>query len=79
MKIAVMMRWSASTAACCHAPDAITLLPYGRLVKGERMTVVMRDLVDECVAVAKAGGVTMPGNVDVAVHKLPRRWRASTH
>ncbi|MEH2562074.1 ketopantoate reductase [Bradyrhizobium sp. AZCC 2289] len=26
------------------------------------MTAVMRDLVDECVAVAKADGVTIPGD-----------------
>jgi 2-dehydropantoate 2-reductase len=45
-------------------------LPYGRLVKGEGMTVVMRDLVDECLAVAKADGVTIPGDVDAAVRKI---------
>ncbi|WP_334396453.1 ketopantoate reductase family protein [Bradyrhizobium sp. AZCC 2289] len=44
------------------SPSAITQLPYGRLVKGEGMTAVMRDLVDECVAVAKADGVTIPGD-----------------
>ncbi|WMT73000.1 hypothetical protein NL528_34240 [Bradyrhizobium sp. Ash2021] len=42
-------------------------MPGGRLVKGEGTTAVMRDLVDECVAVAKADGVTIPGDVDVAV------------
>src|SRR5271167_4703590 len=31
---------------------------------------VMRDLVDECVAVAKADGVTIPGDVDAAVRKI---------
>jgi Ketopantoate reductase PanE/ApbA C terminal len=30
----------------------------------------MRDLVDECVAVAKADGVTIPGDVDAAVRKI---------
>jgi 2-dehydropantoate 2-reductase len=39
-------------------------------VKGEGVTVVLRDLVDECVAVAKADGVTLPGDVDAAVHTI---------
>jgi ketopantoate reductase len=58
-------------------------------VKGEGVTVVMRDLVDECVAVAKADGVTITGDVDAAVRKIaetvpgpthrPRRiWRAAS-
>jgi len=45
-------------------------IAYGRLVKGEGVTVVLRDLVDECVAVAKADGVTLPGDVDAAVRKI---------
>jgi 2-dehydropantoate 2-reductase len=52
------------------ALSAITQLPYGRLVKGEGVTAVLRDLVDECVAVAKADGVTLPGDVDAAVRKI---------
>src|SRR5258706_5340478 len=53
-----------------NALSAITQLPYGRLVKGEGITAVMRDLVDECVAVAKADDVTIPGDVDAAVRKI---------
>jgi 2-dehydropantoate 2-reductase len=34
------------------------------------VTVFLRDLVDECVAVAKADGVTLPGDVDAAVRKI---------
>jgi len=45
-------------------------LPYGRLVQGAGMTAVMRDLVDECVAVAKADDVTIPGDVDAAIRKI---------
>ena len=30
----------------------------------------MRDLVDECVAVAKADGVLIPGDVDLAVRRI---------
>jgi 2-dehydropantoate 2-reductase len=63
--------WAKLITNCAYnALSAITQLPYGRLVKGEGVTVVMRDLVDECVAVAKADGVTIPGDVDVAVRKI---------
>ena len=63
--------WAKLILNCAYnALSAITQLPYGRLVKGEGMTLVMRDLVDECVAVAKADGVTIPGDVDAAVRKI---------
>jgi 2-dehydropantoate 2-reductase len=63
--------WAKLVLNCAYnALSAITQLPYGRLVKGEGITAVMRDLVDECVAVAKADGVTLPGDVDAAVRKI---------
>jgi 2-dehydropantoate 2-reductase len=63
--------WAKLILNCAYnALSAITQLPYGRLVKGEGVTVVMRDLVDECVAVAKADGVTIPGDIDLAVRKI---------
>jgi 2-dehydropantoate 2-reductase len=63
--------WAKLILNCAYnALSAITQLPYGRLVKGEGVTVVMRNLVDECVAVAEADGVTIPGDVDVAVRKI---------
>jgi 2-dehydropantoate 2-reductase len=63
--------WAKLILNCAYnALSAITQLPYGRLVKGESITAVMRDLVDECVAVAKADGVTIPGDVDAAVRKI---------
>src|SRR5271169_2660327 len=72
--------WTKLITNCAYnALSAITQLPYGQLVKGEGVTVVLHDLVDECVALAKADGVTLPGEVDAAVRKLPRRRRASTH
>jgi 2-dehydropantoate 2-reductase len=58
------------TNCAYNALSAITQLPYGRLVKGEGVTVVQRDLVNECVAVAKADGVTLSGDVDAAVRKI---------
>jgi 2-dehydropantoate 2-reductase len=63
--------WAKLITNCAYnALSAITQLPYGRLVKGEGVTVVLRDLVAECMAVAKADGVTLPGDVDVAVRKI---------
>jgi 2-dehydropantoate 2-reductase len=63
--------WAKLILNCAYnALSAITQLPYGRLVKGEGVSVVMRDLVGECVAVAKAGGVTIPGDVDLAVRQI---------
>src|SRR5712664_619291 len=63
--------WAKLILNCAYnALSAITQLPYGRLVKGEGITAVMRDLVDECVAVAKADGVTIPGDVDAAVREI---------
>src|ERR1700724_2210186 len=63
--------WAKLITNCAYnALSAITQLPYGRLVKGEGVTVVMRDLVEECVAVAKADGVTIPGDIDAAVRKI---------
>jgi 2-dehydropantoate 2-reductase len=63
--------WAKLITNCAYnALSAITQLPYGRLVKGEGVASVMRDLVDECMAVAKADGVTIPGDIDVAVRKI---------
>jgi 2-dehydropantoate 2-reductase len=63
--------WAKLIANCAYnALSAITQLPYGQLAKGDGVTVVLRDLVDECVAVAKADGVTLPGEVDAAVRNI---------
>jgi 2-dehydropantoate 2-reductase len=63
--------WAKLILNCAYnALSAITQLPYGRLVQGEGIAAAMRDLVDECVAVAKADGVTIPGDVDAAVRKI---------
>jgi 2-dehydropantoate 2-reductase len=58
------------TNCAYNALSAIARLPYGRVVEGEGMTVVLRGLVDECLAVAKADGVTLAGDVDAAVRKI---------
>jgi 2-dehydropantoate 2-reductase len=63
--------WAKLITNCAYnALSAITQLPYGRLVKGKGVTRVLRDLVDECVTIAKADGVTLPGDVDAAVRKI---------
>jgi 2-dehydropantoate 2-reductase len=63
--------WAKLITNCAYnALSAITQLPYGRLAQGEGMTVVLRNLVDECVAVAKADGVSLPGDADTAVRKI---------
>ena len=63
--------WAKLILNCAYnALSAITQLPYGRLVKGEGIAAVMRDLIDECVAVAKADRVTIPGDVDLAVRRI---------
>jgi 2-dehydropantoate 2-reductase len=63
--------WAKLILNCAYnALSAITQLPYGRLVKGEGITAVMRDLVDECLAVAKADRVTIPGDIDAAVRQI---------
>ena len=53
-----------------NALSAITQLPYGRLVKGEGIPAVIRDLVDECVTVAHAEGVTIPDDIHAVVRGI---------
>jgi 2-dehydropantoate 2-reductase len=63
--------WAKLILNCVYnALSGITQLPYGRLVKGAGVTTVMRDLVEECLAVAQADGVTIPGDIDAAVRKI---------
>ena len=63
--------WAKLITNCAYnALSAITQLPYGRVAKGEGVTVVLRDLADECVAVAKADGVTLPGDVHATVRRI---------
>jgi 2-dehydropantoate 2-reductase len=63
--------WAKLITNCAYnALSAITQLPYGRLVKGEGVTAVLRDIVDECKAVAQAEGVTLPGDVDTTIRRI---------
>jgi 2-dehydropantoate 2-reductase len=63
--------WAKLVLNCAYnALSAITQLPYGRLVQGEGVGDVMHDVVDECLAVARAEGVTLPGEAHEAVRRL---------
>jgi len=63
--------WAKLILNCAYnALSALAQLPYGQLVQREGVADVMRDVVDECVAVAQADRVVMPGDVDVAVRRI---------
>lgn len=55
-----------------NALSAITQMPYARLVQGEGIEAVMRDVVAECLAVARAEAVNVPGDVWDAVQRIHR-------
>lgn len=63
--------WAKLMLNCAYnAVSAIAQLPYGKTVQGEGVKDVMRDVVAECLAVAQAEGVQVPGDVHLAVDKL---------
>jgi 2-dehydropantoate 2-reductase len=47
-------------------------MPYGRIAPGEGVAGVMEDIVAECLAVAQADGVTVPGDMSAAVAGIAR-------
>lgn len=53
-----------------NAISAIARKPYGDTVPGVGIRDVMRDVIDECLAVAQAEGVDVPGDVDAAVRGI---------
>jgi 2-dehydropantoate 2-reductase len=52
--------------------SAITQLPYGQIAPGEGIAGVMEDIVAECLAVAAADGVSVPGDIRAAVAGISR-------
>jgi len=58
--------WAKLVVNCAYnALSAITQLPYGRMIEGAGIRDVMRDVVEETLAVAKASGVAMaPGMLE---------------
>jgi 2-dehydropantoate 2-reductase len=65
--------WAKLILNCAYnALSALAQLPYGRLVLGEGVEAVMRDVVRECLAVAQGAGVTVPGDLWEAVQRIAR-------
>lgn len=63
--------WAKLILNCAYnALSAITQQPYGPLVQGKGVQDVIRDVVTECLAVAQADGVTVPGDVWQAVERI---------
>ena len=63
--------WAKLIVNCAYnALSAVTQLPYGRLVQGAGVPDVMRDVVDECLAIARACGVQVPGDMHETVRGL---------
>jgi 2-dehydropantoate 2-reductase len=74
--------WAKLILNCVYnAMSAITQLPYGRLIEGEGVKNVMRDVMDECLTVARAAGVTVPGDAWEAVmriaHTMPTQYSST--
>jgi 2-dehydropantoate 2-reductase len=56
--------------AAYNALSAVTQLPYGKLVQVPGISDVMRDVVEECLAVARAGGVQIPADIHDSVRRI---------
>ncbi len=55
--------WAKLILNCAwNALSAITDLPYGRLFTSPGIESTMRHIVEECLAVARADGITLPGD-----------------
>ena len=68
--------WAKLILNCAYnAVSAITGLPYGQTVPGEGIQDVMNDVVAECLAVAKAEGVQVPGDMDTAIRQIADTMR----
>lgn len=71
--------WAKLILNCAYnALSAITQLPYGRLVQGPGVTDVMADVVAECLAVARADGVQVVGDVPAAVRRIAETMPAQS-
>lgn len=69
--------WEKLIVNCAYnALSAISRLPYGRMVQGVGIDAVMRDAVQECLAVARADAVEVPGDVWAAVQHIAQTMPA---
>ncbi|MFM9879781.1 MAG: ketopantoate reductase family protein [Burkholderiaceae bacterium] len=63
--------WAKLIINCAYnALSAVAQMPYGRLVQMPGVLAVMQDVVAECLAVANAEGVQIPGDVHAAVRRI---------
>jgi 2-dehydropantoate 2-reductase len=65
--------WTKLALNCAYnALSAVSQLPYGKLVQGEGVQAVMRDVILECLAVAQAAGVRLEGDVWEELQRIAR-------
>jgi 2-dehydropantoate 2-reductase len=65
--------WAKLIVNCAYnALSAIAQMPYGQLVQGEGIAATMQDVVHECLAVAGAMGIVIPGDMPEAVRGIAR-------
>ncbi|RKP46211.1 ketopantoate reductase family protein [Pararobbsia silviterrae] len=63
--------WAKLVLNCAYnALSAITQMPYGQLAHLPGVAASMNDVVAECLAVAQADGVVIPGDVNAAVRGI---------
>jgi 2-dehydropantoate 2-reductase len=63
--------WAKLIVNCAYnALSAIAQLPYGRLVQGAGIPAVMESVVNECLAVAGAAKVQVPGDMHETVRRI---------
>lgn len=71
--------WAKLIVNCAYnALSAITQLPYGQLVLQEGVPTMMEELIVECLAVASAGGVVVPGDSRENVKQIARSMAEQT-
>lgn len=65
--------WAKLILNCAYnALSAISRLPYGLMVQGEGIEDIMRDVVHECLAIAQAVSIEVPGDTWKAVQRIAR-------
>lgn len=63
--------WAKLVVNCAYnALSAITQLPYGKMIEGPGIRDVMRDLVGEALALAKASGIAMAPDMLARTYKI---------
>jgi 2-dehydropantoate 2-reductase len=63
--------WAKLVINCAYnALSAVAQLPYGGLLKLPQVQPVIRDVIAECLAVATAHGITVPGDIHAAVARI---------